>query len=56
MKTASLERKIEREKTGGMNMKEKIKKYFVENGQILAGGFMMMNGGNLYAAYRIFGK
>lgn len=56
MKAASIERKIETEKIGGRNMKERIKKYFSENGKILAGGFTMMNGGNLYATYRTFGK
>lgn len=56
MKTAALNRNMVVENKGGMTVMERIKKYFEENGSIIAGGFLMMSGGNLAAAYRAMRK
>ena len=56
MKTAALNRNMVVENKGGMTVMERIKKYFEENSSIIAGGFLMMSGGNLVAAYRSMRK
>lgn len=56
MKTAALNRNMVVENKGGMTVMERIKKYFEENSSIIAGGFLMMNGGNLNVAYRMLGR
>ena len=52
MKTAALNRNMVVENKGGMTVMERIKKYFEENGSIIAAGFLTMSGGNLAPAYR----
>lgn len=56
MKTAALNRHMVVENRGGMTAMERIKKYFEENSSIIAGGFLMVNGGNLGAAYKAMEK
>lgn len=52
MKTAALNKNMVVENKGGMTLMEKIRNYLAENHTIISGGFLMMNGGNLGAAYR----
>ena len=56
MKTAALNRHMVVENRGGLTVMERIKKYFEENSSIIAGGFLMVNGGNLGAAYKAMEK
>ncbi|HJF93379.1 MAG TPA: hypothetical protein K8V82_01115 [Lachnoclostridium phocaeense] len=56
MKTTALNGNMVITDNGGMTIMERIKKYFEENGSIIAGGFLIMNGGNLAAAYRAMGR
>ena len=56
MKTAAWNRRMVVENRGDMTVMERIKKYFEENSSIIAGGFLMMNGGNLGATYRALEK
>lgn len=56
MKTAALNGHMVVENKGGMTVMERIKKYFEENSAIITGGFLMMNSGNLAAAYRALGR
>ena len=56
MKTTALNGNMVITDNGGMTIMERIKRYFAENAETITGGFLMMNGGNLNAAYRMMGR
>ena len=56
MQTTALNGNMVITDNGGMTIMERIKKYFEENGTIIAGGVLMMSGGNLAAAYGAMGR
>lgn len=52
MKTAALNGNMVVEKKESMTIRERIKKYLVENSETFLISSIMLSGGNLYAAYR----